>query len=103
MKIIIQSIHFDAADRLKAYIQKKVDKLDQLFDRIIDGEVILKVENENKAGNKLVELIVNVPGDTLIAKEHGKTFEEATDLATDKVKVQLRKYKGKMKGRAKPA
>ncbi|MDX2246037.1 MAG: ribosome-associated translation inhibitor RaiA [Bacteroidia bacterium] len=99
MKITIQSIHFDAADRLKDYIQKKCDKLDQFFDRIIDGEVTLKVHNENKGGNKFVELKVNVPGDTLVASESGQTFEEATDLTTDKIKEQLRRYKGKTKGR----
>ncbi|MEZ4828558.1 MAG: ribosome-associated translation inhibitor RaiA [Bacteroidia bacterium] len=99
MKITIQSIHFDAADRLKDYIQKKCDKLDQFFDRIIDGEVTLKLQNEIKGGNKFAEVKVNVPGDTLLATESGQTFEEAIDLCTDKIKEQLRRYKGKAKGR----
>ena len=100
MRITIQSIHFTAADRLKEYIQKKCDKLDQFFDNIIEGKVNLKVQNENKGANKLVEILVAVPGDTLISKEMGATFEEATDLATDKLKVQLKKYKERMRARA---
>lgn len=99
MKITIQSIHFDAAGHLKDYIQKKCDKLDQFYDRITDGEVILKLNNEIKGGNKFAEVKVNVPGDLLLATETGQTFEEAIDLTTDKIKEQLRRYKGKTKGR----
>ena len=94
MKITIQSIHFDASQRLQDYIQKKCDKLDHFYDRITEGSVILKVTNE-KPNNKFVEIKLNVPGDTLFSKETAKTFEAATDLATDKLKEQLRRFKGK--------
>ena len=100
MKLTIQSIHFTASARLKNYIQKKCDKLDQFFDRITEGKVALKLQNEVKGANKLVEIQLMVPGDVLIAKEKGLTFEAATDLATDKLKTQLKKYKGRMSTRA---
>jgi putative sigma-54 modulation protein len=45
MKITVQSIHFNADQKLLEFIQKKVDKLDQFFDQIISGEVYLKLEN----------------------------------------------------------
>ncbi|RMG69230.1 MAG: ribosome-associated translation inhibitor RaiA [Bacteroidetes bacterium] len=99
MKVTIQSIHFTAADRLKSYIQKKCDKLDQFFDRIIEGTVVLKVQQEVKNANKHVEIKLMVPGDLLIAKEEAKTFEAAVDLATDKLKLQLKKYKEKIRSR----
>ena len=97
MKVTIQAIHFKAADRLKAYIQEKVDKLPQFFDRIISAEVTLKVQNEHKGENKYMEITVQVPGQTLVASENAATFEAATDIVTDKMKAQLRKYKGKLK------
>ena len=100
MKVIIHSIHFTAADRLKTYVQNKCEKLDRFFDRIVEATVRLKLQNEVKGANKLVEITLSVPGDTLVATEKGKTFEEATDLATDKLKAQLKKYKGKMRVRA---
>ncbi len=96
MRITIQSIHFTAADKLKNYIQRKCDKLDQYFDRVVDGEVFLKVRNEIKGENKFVEIKLNVPGDTLLASEKGPTFESATDLCVDKLKSQLVKYKEKL-------
>ncbi|GAB4406864.1 MAG: hypothetical protein OHK0039_08890 [Bacteroidia bacterium] len=97
MKVTIQSLHFTAAEPLKTYIQKKCDKLDQFFDKIIDAEVILKVRNEVKDANKYVEVRLNVPGEILIASDQGQRFEEATDLATDKLKRQLKNYKDKLR------
>ncbi len=99
MRITIQSIHFDAADHLKDYLQKKCDKLDQFFDKIIEGTVMLKLQNEVKGANKFVEIIIHVPGDTLVAKESGSTFEEATDKVTEKLKVQLKKHKERLRAR----
>ena len=39
MKLQMHSIRFDADQKLISFIQKKADKLDRFFDRIIDGEV----------------------------------------------------------------
>lgn len=97
MRITIQSIHFTAADKLKAHLQRRCDKLDQFFDRIIDGDVFLKVRDEVKGENKFVEIKVRVPGETLIAKEQGSSFEQAADLCTDKLKTQLLKFKEKLR------
>ena len=55
MKITVQSIHFNADQKLLDFIQKKVDKLDQFFDQIISGEVYLKLENVDDEANKISE------------------------------------------------
>lgn len=100
MKVTIQSLHFTAAEPLKAYVQKKCDKLDHFFDRIQEGQVRLKLQNEIKGANKLVEVKLLVPQDTLIATEQGKTFEEGMDLAFDNLKNQLKRYKGRLRTKA---
>ena len=97
MNITIQSIHFDASEQLNAYIEKKCNKLDQFFNRITRGEVFLKVTKPAAAQNKMVEIKIEVPGDVLVASEVADTFEAATDLATDKMRAQLVKYKEKMR------
>ena len=97
MKLQIQSIHFDADTKLLDYIQTKCDKLETYFDRIIDGQVYLRVEKKGVVKNKIVEIVVNVPGEKIIATENGELFEEATDLATDNLKRQIKKYKEKMR------
>jgi putative sigma-54 modulation protein len=97
MKIGIQSIHFNADQKLLAFIQKKVNKLDQFFDKIIASEVYLKLDNVTEENNKIVEIKVMIPGSTLFAKEECKSFEEATDLSIEGLRKQIKKRKDKIK------
>jgi putative sigma-54 modulation protein len=100
MKIKVQSIHFDADRKLINFIQRKVDKLELLFDRMVDGEVFLRLNNEG-VENKTVEIKLNLPGSQLFATEKARSFEAATDQATEALKNQLKKFKTKVKqGRA---
>ncbi len=95
----MQAIHFDADASLLAFIQQKMDKLDTFYDRITSGEVFLKLDgNEtNKVHTKLLEVKLYVPGGTMFVKEQGTTFEEATDLAVETLKIQVKKFKNKRK------
>ena len=101
MKLQVSSIKFDADATLLDFIQKKADKLETYYDKIIDGEVNLIVEKSDIKSNKTCEIILNVPGSTLFAKEQKESFEAATDEAVESLRRQLRKYKGKELDRAK--
>ena len=96
MKLQVHSIHFTADQKLIDFIQKKVDKLETFYDRVVDGEVFLRLNNEG-IDNKTVEIKVHVPGTQLFAKEHAKSFEAATDQATEALKMQIQKFKEKEK------
>jgi putative sigma-54 modulation protein len=78
------------------FIQKKTDKLNTFYDRIIDGEVFMRLE-KNDVENKVVEIKLNIPGSQLFAKEQSKSFEAATDLAVEALRRQLKKFKEKQK------
>ena len=59
MEIKIQSIHFDATEKLEAFIEKKVAKLEKSFEDIQKVEVQLKIESSEacncpEQGSKLV-------------------------------------------------
>lgn len=95
MKLQVHSIHFDADQKLVAYIQKKVNKLDTFYDRLVDGEIFLRLNNEG-IENKTVEIKLNVPGTQLFAIEKARSFEAAADLATDALRMQLKKFKSKL-------
>ncbi|MDB5142803.1 MAG: raiA [Mucilaginibacter sp.] len=95
MKITVQSIRFNADKKLLDFIQKKANKLDQYYDRIISGEVYLKLENVEDEANKITEIKLMLPGIQVFAKEQCKTFEEATDLAVECLRKQIDKYKQK--------
>ena len=96
MKAIYQATNFDADQKLINFIQKKLDRLDSFFDRIIEAEVFLKLNNTGKA-NKTVEIKIDVPGNDIVVSRDAETFEKAMDLAYDVLKRQLRKQKEKIK------
>jgi len=96
MKLQMHSIRFDADQKLIDFIQKKVDKLDKFFDRIIDGEVFMRLDKDNNMENKIIEIKLNIPKNQLFAKERSKTFEAAADLAVEGLKKQILKHKEKI-------
>lgn len=95
MKLQVHSIHFDADRKLVNFIQKKVAKLETFYDRMVDGEVFLRLNNEG-IENKTVEIKLNVPGGKLFATEKARSFEAAADLATTALRIQLKKFKTKL-------
>ena len=95
MKLQMHSIHFDADHKLVDFIQKRADKLETFYDRIIDGEVFLRLDHSNTKENKIIEVKLNVPGSQLFAKEQSKSFEAATDVAMEALRRQLKKVKEK--------
>lgn len=100
MKVQVHSIHFDADRKLINFIQRKLDKLETFYDRLVDGEVFLRLNNEG-IDNKTVEIKLKVPGSNLFATEKARSFEAATDMAADAIRMQLKKFKSKLKeGRA---
>lgn len=100
MKINLTAVHFDADQKLIDYIEKKSSKLSQFFDRITDAQVFLKLENSGQVRDKIVEIKLMVPGDTLVATESSKTFEAATDAAVDNMKRQLNKHKERVQDKS---
>jgi putative sigma-54 modulation protein len=98
MKLQVHAVHFSADQKLLAFIQQKLSKLDQFYDRIVSGEVFLKLDKgeRNSTHSKLLEIKINLPGAVLFVKEMGQSFEEAVDLAIDTLKNQLKKFKAKV-------
>ena len=97
MEVNTQSVNFDADKKLIDYIQKKMDKLDLFYDRIIESDVFLKVENTSGKENKIFEARLNIPGDQLIVKKQCKTFEEGANMAVSSLERQLKKRKEKLR------
>jgi putative sigma-54 modulation protein len=95
MKLQVQSIHFTADVKLLDFLQKKLDKLETFNDSIIDGEVFLKLDTNDAKGNKVVNIKLNIPGNSIVVKEQRSTFEEAIDASYDILKNQLSKLKEK--------
>lgn len=95
---MIQSVHFDATEKLEQFIRHKVGKLEQYFDGIIGAEITLRLDKSETLENKIAEVALDIPGSNLFAKKQNKTFEEAVDLSCEALRKQLAKRKEKMNG-----
>ena len=99
MEIKIQSIHFDATEQLQAFVEKKVSKLEKAFEDVQVVEVQLKVVKPATVMNKQASITAIVPGQQLFVEKTCDTFEESIDLCVDSMKVQLTKFKEKLRKR----
>ena len=100
MQVNAQSVNFNADRKLIDFIQIKMDKLETYYDKIINGDVFLKVENISEKENKIVEIMLNVPGDKFMVKKQCKSFEEAVDSACSSLERKLIKRKEKLRVQA---
>lgn len=96
MKINVQSVNFNADQKLINFIQEKLDKLENYFDRIIYADVFLKVQSTGVPENKISEILLSIPGDDLMVKRTSKTFEEGIDEGASALRRQLQKRKEKL-------
>lgn len=99
MNLNIDSIHFKADSKLLEYITEKAERLDKFYDKSIDLNVKLKLGGNGQVKDKIVEYVLNVPGDKLFVSSIEKTFEAAADNGIDSLKRQLKRHKDKLRER----
>ena len=96
MTISIQTVHFNADRKLVDHIEKKLEKLNQQHDHIIQVTVFLKLDNiVHTIKDKVAEIRVHVPGRDLFVKSISKSFEESFDTALDSMLNLIKKQKEK--------
>lgn len=97
MRVHTEAVQFKADVKLIDFIEKKLGKMEQYFDHIIEAHVVLKLENAGQVKDKVAEVKLSVPGETIFVKETSKTFEASIDSAVDSLKRQLIKYKERLR------
>lgn len=95
MELRIQSVNFDATEQLKAFVEKKVKKLERFNEDIIETEVILKVVKPETANNKDASVKMKLRQGEAFAGKTADTFEEAVDLCLLAIEKQIIKTKTK--------
>ncbi|MBL7717387.1 MAG: ribosome-associated translation inhibitor RaiA [Flavipsychrobacter sp.] len=97
MNVQIQTVHFDADQKLIDYVNAKIEKLQTFHDRIVGVEVYLKLDNlSQQVRDKIAEIKVHVPKHSFFVKHASKTFEESFGLAFDSMVNQVKRQKGKL-------
>lgn len=99
MKTQIQSLGFDASQTLLNLVEKRLEKIGQISDRILEGKVILKVDKSDTRENKLCEIRLVIPGNDLFAKKTAETFELALDHVIHALEKQVHDWKTKLHDR----
>ncbi|MBT8286502.1 MAG: ribosome-associated translation inhibitor RaiA [Flavobacteriaceae bacterium] len=97
MRVNTQSVNFTADRKLIDFIQRRMDKLDKYYDKVLTSDVFLKVENTSEKENKIFEARIRVPGDSFVVKKMCKSFEEGADSAVSSLERQLIKRKQKIR------
>ncbi len=99
MELKVQAIHFDATDKLHAFIEKKTAKIAKTCESTIKAEFVLKVVKPETAKNKETALNVTLPGTELHTEKVCDTFEEGVDLCVESILRQIEKYKERQQGK----
>ncbi len=100
MNISITARKFKARETLKEFVNSEVSSLQKFFDNILDADVILSYQNIHD-GEKCAEIILQVPGQILTAKEESDDFTKSVSAAVEKLSRQLEKLKNKRVARKK--
>ena len=93
MEIRIQSIKFNADQKLLDFIEKKFSRIEKFYDAVTGVEVALSLLPDHE--NKNVKVQVSIPGNTIVVEKNAKTFEDAVVDCADILKEKLVKEKEK--------
>jgi putative sigma-54 modulation protein len=100
MQVQIFNRHINIADDQLEYIREKIFNLKSYGEGIDDESTEVRVDiesNKNKTSNKntTVQVTMIVPRAVIRAEVYCVTVEEGIDLAVEKLKKQIERYKGK--------
>lgn len=94
MTVHIQAIHFEIAERLTDFINKKAERLGRHYPDIDNFDVTLKVVKPETSMNKEATIRVTMPGSyEMVGNKIADSFEEAVDTAITAIERQLEKKK----------
>ena len=93
MKITVQSLGVTPHAPLEEHLNKKISKLSTFYDKILECQVVLRVENTTEKENKTADIRLVVPGDDIIVKKTSESFEESVDQCVEAAKRLLIKKK----------
>ncbi|MBU0683808.1 MAG: ribosome-associated translation inhibitor RaiA [Candidatus Omnitrophota bacterium] len=92
MDIIITGRNLELDEPFKKYVNKKLNKLTRLYDRVYKCDVIVEEEKTRKN----IEIIVHLKRNRLVAKESSQDVYVSIDNAVGKIKTQLRRLNGRV-------
>jgi putative sigma-54 modulation protein len=100
MQLIVQGKNIQVTDRLREYVETKVDRLDRYLSTITDARMELASERTRKHGDRqIAQLTVHSKGMMLRAEERSSDIFTSVDMVMDKMRRQIDRYKSKRRDR----
>lgn len=101
IQLDITSRNFVADAKLNSYVTAKIGEIEKYLPRRVRQVASVKVRFEDDASGRednrfVCEVVLTLPGDTLISKEGTINMYAAIDIVEAKLKAQVRTYKDKL-------
>jgi ribosomal subunit interface protein len=90
MEVLISRRHTDAHPKLQNYIERKLERLQRIYDHLQGVSVVL----DDAGGRHAVEISANAERGTRFASHaEGETWHESFNLAETRLEAQVRRHK----------
>ena len=91
MQLHVKGKNLEVSDSMRAYVERKVHKLDRRVHDLTEVEIELAVEhNPRIAESQVAEATVHLKGHTLRAREAARDMKVAVDELVEKLSRQVR-------------
>lgn len=95
MQLVLTGKNFVVSDRVRDYVEKKVEKLDRYLD-VSEARVEISQEKTKSAKDRnVVQLTLRTDGAILRAEDRSQAIYGSIDAVVDKIHRQIVRYKGK--------
>jgi putative sigma-54 modulation protein len=99
MNLKISGHHLDVTPALREYVITKLDRVLRHFDQVIDGNVVLSVDNhKEKDKRQRVEVNLHLKGKDIFVESANGDMYAAIDLLVDKLDRQVVRHKDRLQG-----
>jgi putative sigma-54 modulation protein len=101
MNLKISGHHLEVTPALREYVITKLERVIRHFDQVIDGTVLLAVDNQKeKDKRQKAEITLHLKGKEIFVESADSDLYAAIDLLIDKLDRQVIRYKDKLQGHA---
>jgi len=99
MNLKISGHHLEVTPALREYVITKLDRVLRHFDQVIDGNVVLSVDNhKEKDKRQRVEVNLHLKGKDIFVESANGDMYAAIDLMVDKLDRQVVRHKDRVQG-----
>ena len=99
MNLKISGHHLEVTPALREYVITKLERVIRHFDQVIDGTVLLTLDNhKEKEKRQKAEITLHLKGKEIFVESADSDLYAAIDLLIDKLDRQVIRHKDRLQG-----